>query len=172
MGTTPQEPLTLEIPLSAAISGTPKHFSLNFNTLKNDLEIRAANGRELWLGNLSAPRLLRPVPQGARWAVQTVCVPTSSSRDRPVIGGLLLWKDKKDAGRTVYAVFVTDVSGSMAGSRISSVAQALASAREGGWISFSNLRYKNSIVQFAFQNYIFAILTHTLAELWIPAIYP
>jgi DNA-binding SARP family transcriptional activator len=67
-----------------------------FHTLKNDLEIRAVNGRELWLGNLSAPRLLRPVPQGARWAVQTVCIPMSSSRDRPVIGGLLLWKDKKD----------------------------------------------------------------------------
>ncbi len=28
---------TLEIPLSATISGTPKHFSLNFNTLKDDL---------------------------------------------------------------------------------------------------------------------------------------
>jgi len=29
---------TLEIPLSATISGTPKHFSLNFNTLKDDLD--------------------------------------------------------------------------------------------------------------------------------------
>lgn len=29
---------TLEIPLSATVSGTPKHFSLNFNTLKDDLE--------------------------------------------------------------------------------------------------------------------------------------
>ncbi len=28
---------TLEFPLSATISGTPKHFSLNFNLLKNDL---------------------------------------------------------------------------------------------------------------------------------------
>ncbi|RLB94006.1 MAG: PAS domain-containing sensor histidine kinase [Deltaproteobacteria bacterium] len=28
---------TLEIPLSATISGNPKHFSLNFNTLKDDL---------------------------------------------------------------------------------------------------------------------------------------
>ena len=28
----------LEIPLSATISGTPKHFSLNFNTLKDDLD--------------------------------------------------------------------------------------------------------------------------------------
>ena len=29
---------TLEIPLSATVSGTPKHFSLNFNTLKDDLD--------------------------------------------------------------------------------------------------------------------------------------
>ncbi|NOX33166.1 MAG: HAMP domain-containing protein [Deltaproteobacteria bacterium] len=29
---------TLEIPLSATISGNPKHFSLNFNTLKDDLD--------------------------------------------------------------------------------------------------------------------------------------
>ncbi len=41
-----------------------------------------------------------------------------------------LWKDKKDAGRPVYAVFVTDTSGSMAGSRIAAVQQALASSRE------------------------------------------
>ena len=41
-----------------------------------------------------------------------------------------LWKDKKDAGRPVYAVFVTDTSGSMAGSRITAVQRALSSARE------------------------------------------
>jgi len=41
-----------------------------------------------------------------------------------------LWKDKKDAGRPVYAVFVTDTSGSMAGSRILAVRQALESSRE------------------------------------------
>ncbi len=29
---------SLEIPLSITISGTPKHFSLNYNTLKNDLD--------------------------------------------------------------------------------------------------------------------------------------
>jgi Ca-activated chloride channel family protein len=39
-----------------------------------------------------------------------------------------LWKDKKDGGRPVYAVFVTDVSGSMAGTRIASVQTALESA--------------------------------------------
>jgi Ca-activated chloride channel homolog len=41
-----------------------------------------------------------------------------------------LWKDKKEGGRPVAAVFVTDVSGSMAGSRILAVQQALQSARE------------------------------------------
>jgi Ca-activated chloride channel family protein len=41
-----------------------------------------------------------------------------------------LWKDKKDGGRPVAAVFVTDVSGSMAGSRLLAVQQALRSARE------------------------------------------
>jgi Ca-activated chloride channel family protein len=41
-----------------------------------------------------------------------------------------LWKDKKEGGRPVAAVFVTDTSGSMAGSRILAVQQALTSARE------------------------------------------
>lgn len=41
-----------------------------------------------------------------------------------------LWKDKKEGGRPVAAVFVTDTSGSMAGSRILAVQQALRSARE------------------------------------------
>ena len=39
-----------------------------------------------------------------------------------------LWKDKKDGGRPVHAVFVSDVSGSMAGSRLASVQAALESA--------------------------------------------
>ena len=41
-----------------------------------------------------------------------------------------LWKEKKDAGRPVYAVFVADTSGSMAGSRVTAVQRALSSARE------------------------------------------
>ena len=39
-----------------------------------------------------------------------------------------LWRDKKDGGLPVYAVFVTDTSGSMAGTRVSSVQTALESA--------------------------------------------
>ncbi len=41
-----------------------------------------------------------------------------------------LWKDKKEGGRPLAAVFVTDVSGSMSGARIQAVQRALLSARE------------------------------------------
>ena len=41
-----------------------------------------------------------------------------------------VWKDKKDGGRPVATVFVVDVSGSMEGTRIQSVREAMASARE------------------------------------------
>jgi class 3 adenylate cyclase/tetratricopeptide (TPR) repeat protein/regulation of enolase protein 1 (concanavalin A-like superfamily) len=54
------------------------------------LSIRAANERDVWVINWSAPRLLRPV--SGDWAVQTACVPAMD--DRPTIGGLLLWKDE------------------------------------------------------------------------------
>jgi tetratricopeptide (TPR) repeat protein len=68
----------------------------------NGLEIRAANGRELWYINLSAPRLLRPVPsvpsitegEGQDFAAETVCTP--SSAEAPAIGGLLLWRDNEN----------------------------------------------------------------------------
>ncbi|MFV2063438.1 MAG: VWA domain-containing protein, partial [Chloroflexota bacterium] len=58
--------------------------------------------------------------------VSDVAVPSGET----LIEAQKLWKDKKDAGRPVYAVFVTDTSGSMAGSRINAVQQALGSARE------------------------------------------
>jgi len=61
-------------------------------TVGNGLEIRAANGRDLWHINLSAPRLLRPV--SGDFAAQTVCVPALD--DRPAIGGILLWKDQQN----------------------------------------------------------------------------
>ena len=47
-----------------------------------------------------------------------------------------LWKDKKDGGRPVAAVFVTDVSGSMDGSKILAVQRALLSAQ--GFIAKDN----------------------------------
>jgi Ca-activated chloride channel family protein len=41
-----------------------------------------------------------------------------------------VWKDKKDGGRPVATVFVVDVSGSMEGTRIQAVREAMVSARE------------------------------------------
>jgi Ca-activated chloride channel family protein len=41
-----------------------------------------------------------------------------------------VWKDKKDGGRPVATVFVVDVSGSMEGTRIQAVREAMGSARE------------------------------------------
>jgi len=61
-------------------------------TVQNGLEIHAANGRDLWEINLSAPRILREV--SGDFAVQTVCVPVSE--ERPAIGGGLLWKSKEN----------------------------------------------------------------------------
>ncbi len=58
--------------------------------------------------------------------VSDVAIPSGET----LIEAQQLWKDKKDAGRPVYAVFVTDTSGSMAGSRINAVQNALESARQ------------------------------------------
>jgi Ca-activated chloride channel family protein len=54
----------------------------------------------------------------------TVSIPSGET----LIEAQNLWKDKKDGGRPVYAVFVSDVSGSMAGTRLISVQTALESA--------------------------------------------
>jgi tetratricopeptide (TPR) repeat protein len=62
--------------------------------VRNGLAIYAANGRDLWHINLTAPRWLRPAPAEDCFAVQTVCV--SVSDDMPAIGGLLLWRDKEN----------------------------------------------------------------------------
>jgi len=51
-------------------------------TMKRGLEIHAANRRDLWHINLSAPRVLRSIT--GDFAVQTVCVPVS--KDQPTIG--------------------------------------------------------------------------------------
>lgn len=58
-----------------------------------------------------------------------VAIPAGSS----LIAAQQLWKEKKDAGRPVAAVFVADVSGSMAGTRLISLQRALRTAR--GFIS-------------------------------------
>jgi hypothetical protein len=65
-------------------------FGDSSRTLQNGLAIHAANGRDLWWLNRSAPRLLRPV--AGAFAIQTVCIPLTT--DKPAIGGVLLWKDQ------------------------------------------------------------------------------
>jgi adenylate cyclase len=60
--------------------------------VENGLQIHAANGRDLWGLNVSAPRLLRAVC--GDFAVQAVCHPASV--EKPAIGGLLLWKDRRN----------------------------------------------------------------------------
>jgi tetratricopeptide (TPR) repeat protein/regulation of enolase protein 1 (concanavalin A-like superfamily) len=60
--------------------------------VQNGLQIHAANGRDLWFVNWSAPRMLRSV--SGDWVAQTACVP--ALEEKPAIGGLLLWKDRKN----------------------------------------------------------------------------
>ncbi len=55
----------------------------------------------------------------------TVQIPAGST----LIAAQDLWKEKKDGGRPVAAVFVADVSGSMAGTRLFSLQRALRTAR-------------------------------------------
>jgi Ca-activated chloride channel homolog len=72
--------------------------------------------------------------------VSDVAIPSGAT----LIEAQDLWKDKKDAGRPVYAVFVADTSGSMAGSRMVAVQRALESARE-----FINPKASIGMVEFS-----------------------
>jgi hypothetical protein len=58
-------------------------------TLLRGLEIQAANGRDLFHVNRSAPHLLRSA-QGD-FAIQAICLPVSD--EKPAQGGVLLWHD-------------------------------------------------------------------------------
>jgi tetratricopeptide (TPR) repeat protein len=61
---------------------------------RGGLEIDAAPTRYLWGMNVSAPRWMRPLPSaGTGSAIQVNCEPARA--DRPGIGGLLLWKDRR-----------------------------------------------------------------------------
>jgi predicted ATPase/class 3 adenylate cyclase/regulation of enolase protein 1 (concanavalin A-like superfamily) len=71
------------------------------HTAEDGLEIRAANGRDMWHINWSAPRLLCQVSEA--FVVQTLCVP--AMYDRPTIGGLLLWRNEKNYLRLDRGVF-------------------------------------------------------------------
>jgi hypothetical protein len=66
-------------------------------TVGQGLRIDAAPGRDLHVSDCSAPRLLRP--QCGDFALQTVCL--SACGEKPAIGGLLLWKDKRNFLRVI-----------------------------------------------------------------------
>jgi Ca-activated chloride channel family protein len=61
-----------------------------------------------------------------------------------LIGAQQLWKERKEGGRPLAAVFVTDVSGSMAGTRLQAVQQALLSSR-----GFINPEARVGMVEFS-----------------------
>jgi DNA-binding SARP family transcriptional activator/regulation of enolase protein 1 (concanavalin A-like superfamily) len=64
------------------------------------LEIHAANGRDLWHINLSAPRLV--CPASGDLILQAAC--RQGRADRPALGGLLLWKDEQNYLRLVWGL--------------------------------------------------------------------
>jgi DNA-binding SARP family transcriptional activator len=66
--------------------------------LADGLVIRAANCRDLWANNSSAPRLVRAAT--GDFAVQITCC--AAMLDRPAIGGLLLWQDKANYLRLTW----------------------------------------------------------------------
>lgn len=63
----------------------------SFTMRQEGLEIRAANGRDLWHPNQSAPRMLRSMR--GDFTLQVVCRPVSARQ--PAMGGLLLWANKE-----------------------------------------------------------------------------
>ena len=62
--------------------------------------------------------------------------PFEAPTGKTAIAAQRLWKQRKDAGRPIAAVFLADVSGSMAGSRIEQLRQSLIDG--GGFISPDN----------------------------------
>lgn len=58
---------------------------------KNGLVVCAANGRDLFHVNQSAPRFVRQA--SGDFAAETICL---TADDRPAMGGLLLWLDKEN----------------------------------------------------------------------------
>ena len=72
-------------------------------TAANALVIQAANHRDLWVNNVSAPRLLWSV--AGDFAIQVVC--RAAETDRPAIGGLLLWQDQENYLRLTWGEYGT-----------------------------------------------------------------
>lgn len=68
---------------------------------KDGVVLRAVNRRDLWVNNVSAPRLLQPV--AGDFAIQVVC--RAAETDRPAIGGLLLWHDQENYLRLTWGEY-------------------------------------------------------------------
>ncbi|MCB0158889.1 MAG: AAA family ATPase, partial [Caldilineaceae bacterium] len=60
--------------------------------VEDGLVIAAADGRDLWYVNETAPRLVRPVD--GDFAIEVCCAPVDSAR--PAMGGVLLWHDLRN----------------------------------------------------------------------------
>jgi class 3 adenylate cyclase/predicted ATPase len=60
--------------------------------LQGALTIQAANGRGLWHGNVSAPRMMRRVAGDG--GCEVIC--SIASDELPAIGGLVLWRDRRN----------------------------------------------------------------------------
>jgi hypothetical protein len=74
--------------------------------VQNGLEIHAANGRDLWLINLTAPRVLRPA-SGSLAVQVAVAEPLDADESGrvPAMGGLVMWRDKENYLRLDRGVF-------------------------------------------------------------------
>lgn len=99
------------------------------------LELFAAHAKEEPLQDLGAEYGFDPPPY-----TSGVAIPSGET----LIEAQQLWKDKKDGGLPVYAVFVTDTSGSMAGTRINAVRRAMESA-----LSFISPETSIGLVEFS-----------------------
>lgn len=69
--------------------------------LDDGLTIHAANCRDLWHINWSAPRYVRPV--AGDFAAETLC--SAAHPERPAIGGLLLWQNEHNFLRLTRNAF-------------------------------------------------------------------
>lgn len=68
--------------------------------VEHSLVIRAANGRDLWYLNRSAPRLMRPA--GGDFVIQTRLISPDETENEPAMGGLLLWQDEQNFLRLAW----------------------------------------------------------------------
>lgn len=73
----------------------------SWTVAEQGLVLQAVNGRDLWVNNLSAPRLLQPVV--GDFAIQVIC--QAGEAHRPALGGLLLWQDQANYLRLTWGEY-------------------------------------------------------------------